>query len=112
MTDRRIIITVLIAALLIWMGLSVVSRFDAGESVTVNVNGVDVDRLPLRGSQVVTKTVRGAIGNSTFEISGGRVRMVSSDCPDKVCEKMGWIERPGQVIVCLPNRVILKVDPD
>ncbi|MBC7082580.1 MAG: NusG domain II-containing protein [Firmicutes bacterium] len=39
----------------------------------------------------------------------GRARVRASDCPDKVCVKTGWIEHPGEVIVCLPNRVVVKI---
>ncbi|MGE5483782.1 MAG: NusG domain II-containing protein [Ignavibacteriales bacterium] len=111
MTDRRIIFAVLLIAGALWLGLGYVGGY-RGEVVVVNVQGVDVERLPLEPArEPVNRTVQGAIGRSTFEISGGRVRMISSDCPDKVCVKMGWISQAGQVIVCLPNRVILKVEP-
>ncbi|MGE5542463.1 MAG: NusG domain II-containing protein [Bacillota bacterium] len=111
MTDRRIILAVLMIAGILWLGLGYY-RGHRGEVVVVNVQGVDMEELPLdRSREPVNRTVQGAIGQSTFEVSGGRVRMISSDCPDKVCVKTGWISQAGQVIVCLPNRVILKVEP-
>ena len=39
----------------------------------------------------------------------GRVRFLSSDCPDKVCVKTGWISLPGSCAVCLPNRTLIKI---
>ncbi len=110
MTDRRIIIAILLVAGVLWLGFSLAGRRQ-GNVVAVNVNGVDIERLPLDpGLKPVIRTVRGAIGQSTFEVSGGKVRMISSDCPDKVCVKTGRVSREGEVIVCLPNRVILKVE--
>lgn len=53
--------------------------------------------------------VDGFQGESHVEIEGGRVRMVDSACPDKLCVRTGWISRPGQSIVCLPNRVVIEI---
>jgi hypothetical protein len=111
LTDRRIALVVLFVAAAVWLALGYVGRHRGGV-VVVNVNGSDAERWPLDpGAEPVTRTVQGAIGKSTFEISGGRVRMVSSDCPDKVCVRTGWVSRAGQVIVCIPNRIILRVEP-
>ena len=39
----------------------------------------------------------------------GRVRVLRSDCPDKLCEHMGWSSSPAKPIICLPNRVTVAV---
>ena len=39
----------------------------------------------------------------------GRVRVLHSDCPDKLCEHMGWSSSPAKPIICLPNRVTVAV---
>ena len=54
------------------------------------------------------QTIRIGEGN-TCEIKEGSVRMVSADCPDKLCVKSHGISKPGESIVCLPNNVILKI---
>lgn len=53
--------------------------------------------------------VTGPLGTSRFEVRGGRVRMLESPCPEKICVKTGWIGRPGEVIACVPNRVVIAV---
>lgn len=40
----------------------------------------------------------------------GRIRFDASDCPDKVCVYTGWITRQGSTAVCLPNKVIIKIE--
>ena len=42
-------------------------------------------------------------------VSDGTVRVEDADCPDKICEKSGAISKAGQTIVCLPNRVVIKI---
>lgn len=43
------------------------------------------------------------------EVKGGKVRVAESDCPRRVCVRTGWISRPGQTIVCVPNRLLVEV---
>ncbi|MGI6563371.1 MAG: NusG domain II-containing protein [Clostridia bacterium] len=37
------------------------------------------------------------------------IRFERSDCPDRICEKMGRISRPGQTAVCVPAGVIINI---
>jgi hypothetical protein len=75
--------------------------------LSVRVNGNEVMRLGLSEDRELE--VRGWQGESVLEIRDGRVRMVESACPDKLCVRTGWISRPGESIVCLPNRVVLEI---
>lgn len=47
--------------------------------------------------------------HSVVEFSEGKVRIKEANCPDKVCVRTGWASKPGEIIVCLPYRVIIKV---
>jgi len=44
-----------------------------------------------------------------IEIDGGRARVIDSPCRDRLCVHAGWLERPGDVAVCLPRRVIVEI---
>ena len=46
---------------------------------------------------------------TTVVYDGNRVRVVDSDCPLKICEKMGWIE-PGGEIICVPNKLVVRFE--
>ncbi len=90
-----------------------VSRANAGEKgsiAVVEVGGREVRRFTLGPGQASRRfTVEGTQGTSTFEIKDGRVRMVESACRDKVCIGMGWVDTAGRAIVCLPNRVTIRI---
>lgn len=49
-------------------------------------------------------------GGCLIEMKNGKARVVSSTCPDKICISYGWIENPSQSIVCLPHRVLIKIE--
>jgi len=55
-------------------------------------------------------TFDGPVGSTTMEIEGGKVHVHDSDCRNKVCIAAGWISRPGQWIICLPNDVFILIE--
>lgn len=79
-----------------------------GLDVRIIVNGREAKLLPLQ-DEVHGLAIDGYQGESRLEISGGRVRMIDSACPDKLCVRTGWISRPGESIICLPNRVVIEI---
>ena len=78
-----------------------------GGYAAVESGGRAVGRFDL--SEARRLQVGGAAGESRIEIGGGRVRFVDGPCRQRLCVHQGWIERPGAVAVCLPNRVVVQV---
>lgn len=54
-------------------------------------------------------TVQGELGEMKIEINSGKVRVKDSSCPLKICVREGWIDSSGGEIICVPNRVVVKV---
>ena len=48
-------------------------------------------------------------GHNVIVLAGKTARVESADCHDQVCVRTGTLTRAGQVAVCLPNRVVLKL---
>ena len=76
-----------------------------GKTATITVDGVTVVILELDNN--ATKTIDG-IG--TVVLKNGKVHFENSTCPDHSCEKTGEIYRSGQSIICLPNRLVIRID--
>ena len=53
--------------------------------------------------------VQGPAGITRVVIEDGKAWVEDSDCREKICIKMGKLERPGEEAVCLPNRVIVQM---
>ncbi|MCS7242999.1 MAG: NusG domain II-containing protein [Candidatus Caldatribacterium sp.] len=53
--------------------------------------------------------LRGPLGVTIVAIRGGRVFVVTSPCPDKVCIKTGKIPDDADFIACVPNRVFIRI---
>lgn len=74
----------------------------------ISQNGETVRRIALSDSSRETITLTGAVTN-VIEIDGKTVRFSQSDCPDQVCVRTGTLTRAGQIAVCLPNQVIVRL---
>lgn len=48
-------------------------------------------------------------GYNILEIRNGAVGIVEASCPDKVCQKMGFISNSLMPITCLPNHLMICV---
>lgn len=48
-------------------------------------------------------------GHNVIVLEGRTARVASADCRDQVCVRTGTLTHAGQVAVCLPNRVVLKL---
>jgi len=57
-----------------------------------------------------TLVVNGRAGPSTIEVEGKRIRMKEANCPDKICVRQGWIEKPGDSIACIPGEIIVRIE--
>ena len=51
----------------------------------------------------------GPLGVTRFEVRAGRVRVLSSPCPRQACRHGGSIGAAGEMLVCLPNRIVVRL---
>lgn len=57
-----------------------------------------------------TFPVEGPAGVNTIQVEPGRIRVAAADCPDQVCVHQGWISNGVAPIVCLPNRLTIRIE--
>lgn len=50
--------------------------------------------------------------HNVIEIKGGKVTMTESNCHDKICVKTKPISQNGEMIVCLPHKLYVKIEGD
>ena len=58
----------------------------------------------------VTFTVGGEFEN-TISVSDGAIAFIKSTCPGTDCVHLGAASAPGRTLVCLPNRVEIRIVP-
>ncbi|ADL06750.1 protein of unknown function DUF1312 [[Clostridium] saccharolyticum WM1] len=103
---------ILIAAILVTAGL-LSAVFYAGnrkapEQVVVTVDGKTVAALDLyKDTDMI---IDGLGGTDHLVIKDGYASITEASCPDKVCVRTGRIHKSGELIVCLPNRVVVTIE--
>ncbi len=105
--DLLLIALLIAAAAAIW-GVFAAQQTDSvyGE---IWQDGERIHLIKLSENYEKTITVQGKNYTDTIEISDGKMRFISADCPDKVCVHTGWISKSGQLAVCIPNRVMIRI---
>ena len=81
---------------------------EPGNEAAVTVDGQLVLTVPLTREATVTVGENRGFRN-VVEVSGGRVRVLDADCPDRLCVRQGWIRYSGESIVCLPHKLVVTV---
>jgi len=79
-----------------------------GRIVSISVDGREAYQLSLGVNREVI--VQGPLGETCIRIENGNVYVSRAPCPQKICMKMGKISRSGEVIICIPNKILVRVE--
>ena len=77
----------------------------AGAYVVVRVDGERVGKYSL--SEDGEYSLNG--GTNILVIENGAAYLIEANCPDHLCVKQGKINKNGQTITCLPNKLTVTV---
>lgn len=81
-----------------------------GASVVVTRDGEVIGRYRLSEDRTVEIADASGRVTNVLVIAGGRADMTEADCPDRLCVRQRAIQRAGESLVCLPNRVVVTVE--
>ena len=57
-------------------------------------------------------TIETEMGYNTVYIENGQIWIHEASCPDKICIQQGKISRNNEAILCIPNRLFIKIIDD
>ena len=89
------------------------SWIDTGnvEHLYVNLNGDEHNgKYAIQALDSDTEVVIEGEYENVVTVKDGKVAITKSDCPGTDCVHSGWIHESGRSIVCLPNRVELRIE--
>ncbi len=106
--DLIIIIVLIVLVLVSFQFIKAYQNKDYSEKyVQISVDGKKVKEIPLNDNE--TFTVKTEFGTNVIKVENGKVHVHEADCPDKICIKDGYIDKPGEILVCLPNKVVVEI---
>lgn len=98
-------ITVLLAGILLFFCLF---GGEKGAEAEITVDGVLYGTYSLEEDQKIPIIIDGATTNLLI-ISDGKADMTEADCPDQLCVHQKAIDKNNESIVCLPNKVVVRI---
>lgn len=101
--DKAVLATVVLA---IFCAFTIIPG-TTGTEVLIQVDGRTVGKLDLHKNSALT--FKGEKGSVRVETRDGRVRVTEADCPNRICVQTGWRSSGGEVIVCVPNRTVIRI---
>ena len=101
--DRVIFVSLIIISL---TGIIFIKEvLPAGNYVNIEVDGKLLYRYPIDTDRTVH--VQSHYGSLDVEMKGSMVRVINATCPNKICERQGWVRNGA--IICLPSRIVVMV---
>ena len=108
----KIWIAVLLSVVLLGLlGFFALSRLGGGTIAVITVDGQEYKRIDLsRVTESYDIEIDTKYGHNTVHVEPGRIAVTEADCPDGICVAQGAIDRGGVPIVCMPHRLVVKIE--
>lgn len=109
--DLFIYILLAVFASIGFIGMKSMATVEEERNVVILLDGEEVERIRLTPNmeekELCIDTDNGMY--NIVSIAKDGVRVIEASCSDKLCIKQGRIDNPGQSIVCLPNKLVIKI---
>jgi len=89
-------------------GIVSIAAMSEGSRVLVTCGDVLCFTAPL--DQPRTLAIDGPLGQTKLVIDERGARIVESPCPRKICVSMGEAKHTGDLLACVPNRILVHID--
>ncbi|GIO42720.1 MULTISPECIES: NusG domain II-containing protein [Paenibacillus] len=107
-----LLIVLLLTAGVGWLGVQYwdgMREVEAGQlSASISVDGEFYRSVSLDGEDEEID-IQTEYGHNILKKYDGGIQMIYADCPKKISMAMGFISRPNQTIICVPNRVFVEI---
>lgn len=107
---KRADFLVIFLTLLLIFSSIIILRQSSGKSVVavVSVDGKTVKEIDLTVVEdcifeLETEPV------VTLQVKQGKIRFINSECPDKTCERSGFLSKAGDTAACVPAKTVVTV---
>ena len=108
--DKFIVALVLVIAMGTYVAVAAFIANERPDSLEIFVDGTlyaSYSLNEIKGEKMVE--IFSKYGTNTLMLTSDGAKMTYSSCPDKTDVRCGAISKTGQVIICAPNRVLVRL---
>ena len=110
---RNTVLFLIILFLIIGIGFLIQRYYfgKSGISAIIEQDGETISELDLsKDTELVLDDGNG--GSNTITVKNGKIAVTDANCPDLVCVHTGSISQTGEVIACLPHKLIITISEE
>ncbi len=108
--DKVLVIVLIIFSLLFAFYMATVNKNLEKKYVSIQINGEEINTIEFSKDIIgETYVLETEFGRNVLQFGDGEVKIIEASCPDQLCVKQGKIGQVGQLIVCLPNRLVVEI---
>lgn len=108
--DKILVIVLIVFSLLFAYYMATLNKNLEKKYVSIQINGEEINTIEFSKDIVgETYVLETEFGRNVLQFGDGEVKIIEASCPDQLCVKQGKIGQVGQLIVCLPNRLVVEI---
>lgn len=105
-----ILISVILFLCLLFLGITYINGEKDANVAYVYYDNKLIKTIDLRIDETKEYIVKGYNGDVVIETKKNQIRVKEEKSPLNLCSKQGFISSSLETIVCLPNKVIIKIE--
>ena len=112
MKHKRLFLGLLLLAVLLGLVALIFRHWDSGDMANIYQDGLLIRSIDLsQVTEAYSFTVTDDQGHeNTIQVEPGRIRVSDASCPDQICVNTGWLEDGIEPIVCLPAKLVIRLE--
>ncbi|MFA9398171.1 MAG: NusG domain II-containing protein [Clostridiaceae bacterium] len=103
------IIIIILLGISITLYLNLNTKDIESKTLVIYLNNEIYKEVPLTSETSMEIPINSSYGYNLIKIENGVVSMEDSDCNNKICINSSEIENVSETIVCLPHKLVLKI---
>ena len=107
-SDIKLIIIILLIAITVLFVIAIIDKDNSKEALVYYDNNL-VLTIDLNESEEKIYIVDGFNGEVKIIAGNGKIKVDEEESPLHLCSKQGFIEESYESIVCLPNKIVIKI---
>lgn len=107
--DFFIILAIVLTGIIVVSVSFIMKKTNHGKTAVISVDSEIIEKINLETRENNTFSIE-SIKGVVFEVNNGKIRIIESDCPDKICVKTDFINSKSEKIVCLPKKLIVEIE--
>ena len=107
-SDLKLIIVIVLIAIIVLFMIAILNDTSNKKALVYYDNNL-VLTIDLTETEKKEYLVDGYNGVVKIIAEGGKIKVDEEDSPLHLCSKQGFIEETYETIVCLPNKIVIKI---